>query len=78
MQTLRKNGKVIYLHLSPADISRRIQNITTRGIATPVGSTIEQLYAERAPLYEQYADITINCTGLSAEKGVEKIVDCIR
>ncbi len=78
MRNLKKTGKVIYLKLSPTDISHRIQNITTRGIAMPEGCTIEQLYAERAPLYEQYADITVDCTGLCAEECVQKIVDCTR
>lgn len=73
MEHLKENGRVVYLKLSPAEIESRIENIKTRGIAMKDGCTIAQLYAERAPLYEQYADITVNCHGLSAEECVNTI-----
>ena len=73
MQNLKAHGKVIYLKLSPDAIEKRIENIKTRGIAMRDGCTIAQLYAERAPLYEQYADITVDCHGLSAEECVNTI-----
>ena len=74
MENLRVGGVVIYLKLSPEIIKSRIQNIKTRGIAMKKGCTIEQLYSERAPLYEKYADITIDCRFLSAEECVNEII----
>ena len=74
MANLKATGKVVYLKLSPADIVTRINNITTRGIAMKEGCTIEKLYEERAPLYERYADITVDCTGLTAEECVNAVV----
>lgn len=73
MKSLKKNGKVIYLKLTPDVIKKRINNITTRGIAMEDGCTIDDLYLERAPLYEKYADYTIECEGLTAEECVTKI-----
>lgn len=73
MHNLKQNAVTVYLKLSTEDINRRINNITTRGIAMPAGCTIEQLYEERAPLYERYADITVDCAGLSAEECVQRI-----
>ncbi len=78
MQALGQNGTVVYLQLSPADIEKRIVNITTRGIAMPEGCTLAQLYAERKSLYEQYADHTVDCSGLSAEACVERIIEVIQ
>jgi shikimate kinase len=75
MANLKKNGKVIYLKLAPQAIKKRINNITTRGIAMEEGCTIENLYLERAPLYEKYADYTLECEGLTAEECVTKIAE---
>ena len=75
MANLKKNGKVIYLKLTPQAIKKRINNITTRGIAMEEGCTIENLYLERAPLYEKYADYTLECEGLTAEECVTKIAE---
>ena len=73
MERMKQNGTVIYLKLPPEVIKKRIKNITTRGIAMTKGTSIERLYAERAPLYEKYADITVDCKCLTAEECVEKI-----
>lgn len=77
MANLKKNGKILYLKLSPDEIKRRIKNIKTRGIAMKEGTTIEELYLERAPLYEKYADYIVECENLTAEECVEKIIDII-
>ena len=74
MKKLRENGTAVYLEVEPQELEKRIKNIHTRGIAMKDGTTIAELYAERAPLYEKYADITVNCTGLTAEQCVDKIL----
>ena len=78
MHHLKANGTAVYLKLSPEDIAARIQNITTRGIAMKEGCTIAQLYEERAPLYERYADITVDGTGLTAEDCVSAVAARVR
>ena len=75
MRHLRENGMTVYLKLPPEDIVARIQNITTRGIAMKEGCTIADLYEERSPLYERYADITIDCTSLTAEECVSIVAE---
>lgn len=79
MAHLKQHAVTVYLKLTPAAITTRIQNITTRGIAMPAGCTLEQLYNERAPLYERYADITIDCTATaSAEDCVRAVADAVQ
>ena len=73
MAKLRADGVAVYLKLSPEELVRRIDNIHTRGIAMKDGTSIADLYAERAPLYEKYADITVDCEGLTPEQCVEAI-----
>ena len=61
MQHLKKNGVVIYLKTDCHTIVKRIKNSKTRGIAFDKGQTIADIYKIRTPLYEKYADITIDC-----------------
>ena len=41
------------------------------------GETIADLFEKRRPLYEKYADVTVDCFGLTAEECVEKIISKI-
>lgn len=74
MEKLKENGIIVYLKVSPDELQSRIKNIHTRGIAMKEGTTIKELYEERAPLYEKYADITVECDGRTAEECVDLIV----
>lgn len=57
---LKKMGPVIYLRVPLDELTYRIRNISTRGIAMDKGQTLEDLMAYRAPLYEQYADLIVD------------------
>lgn len=74
MAHLKETGKVVYLSLPLEEIVRRVQNIATRGIAAPKGQSLSDIMKERRPLYERYADITLDCTSLDTEKAIEKLV----
>ena len=56
----------------------RLSNIKTRGIAIAPGKTMADVYAERVPLYEKYADLTVDCAGLTVEETVTALVDALR
>lgn len=75
MKKLKENGVVVYLKVSAEELQNRIKNIHTRGIAMKEGTTINELYEERAPLYEKYADVTIECDGKTAEECVDLIIE---
>ncbi len=61
MQHLREIGTVIYLQLSYEEIEDRLGDLNARGVTLQPGQTLKDLYAERIPLYEKYAHITIPC-----------------
>ena len=42
------------------------------------GQTLKDLYDERCPLYEKYADIVISENHCSVEKTVDKVVTKLR
>lgn len=78
MAKLKADGTVIYLELPLTEIERRLGDIHTRGVAMKNGTTVAELYAERKSLYEKYADITLNCTGLTAEQCVDEIINRLK
>ncbi len=74
MDKLKNSGVVVYLKVDAHELEKRINNIHTRGIAMKKGTTISELYNERAPLYEEYADITVECASLTPEECVDEII----
>ena len=67
MRHLLEDGVCVYLSLPCEVIERRIRNRSTRGIAAEGSATLADIYAFRTPYYEKYAEITVDCTGKSAE-----------
>lgn len=77
MEHLRQMGMVVYIKLGCDEIKRRVNNITTRGIVMKKDETIEDIYSERVPLYERYADITVDVGNTTIEEAVEKILSLL-
>ena len=77
MQHLKSMGTVIYLHLSYETMCERIKNVTTRGIVLKNGSSLLDMYNERLPLYNKYADKVIYCDRNTVERTVSDIMAAI-
>lgn len=77
MEHFKKNGTVIYLKLSYDEIADRLGDLDERGVTLRDGQGLAELYTERSPLYEKYADISIDCENLSIREIVEQIVRMI-
>ena len=73
MEHLKAGGTVVYLKHRYEVIASRLTNITTRGVVMRKGATLRDLFRERTPLYEQYADLTIEADGLTTEQTVQAI-----
>ena len=78
MESLKKNGIIIYLRLGCKEIQRRLNNILTRGIVAKKDMSIHELFEERNPLYEKYADITVDCTNKDIEQVVNEITAILK
>lgn len=74
MEYLKGNGICVYLEVSCEELERRLTNIKTRGIAAKKGMTIGDIFRERSTYYEKYADLRIECSGLSVEEAVAEII----
>ncbi|MEN6397008.1 MAG: shikimate kinase [Methanoregula sp.] len=75
MKHLKSEGIVIYLEISFEEMVQRLSNITTRGIVLFTGQSLRDMYDQRIPLYEKYADIRIDCSDEDFETVVKKAVD---
>ena len=74
MEHLKKIGTVIYLKLPYEEMRVRLHDIKGRGVVLREGQSFLDLYKERVPLYEKYADLTVDESGCSVEQTVEKIL----
>ena len=71
MQNLKSLGKIVYLRVPLCELEKRVNNFETRGILMKSGQTLEDIFYERTPLYEKYADVTIDCNGELAENAIK-------
>ena len=61
MQFLRKESAVIFLDVTYENISKRILNLSERGLVREPNQSLQETYDERLSLYRKYADhIVIN------------------
>ena len=56
------------------ELERRLGNISTRGIVMAPGQTLADLLAQRAPLYQRYADLTVSVAGQTLEESVAAVL----
>ena len=73
MEHLSEIGTVIYLKLDLDSLSKRLGSLEKRGVVLKDGQTLEDLFNERTPLYEKYADIIINEHGYTIQQTVKLI-----
>ena len=74
MLYLKKISTFIYLQDSVENIINRIPNIQTRGIIKIKNQSFKELFNDRKPYYETYADITISIANpFNLYKTLEKI-----
>ncbi len=78
MAHLKETGTLVYLSLPFEELEKRLGDIKGRGVVLRKGQTLKDLYDERKVLYEKYADITVEETGLSVEETVERIVALLK
>jgi shikimate kinase len=73
MAHLKEISEVVYLKMSYEELERRVGNVIDRGVALRPGFTLRDLYNERVPYYERYADITIDEAGKSLGETVDEL-----
>lgn len=75
MEHLKEIGTVVYLEVPFSILEQRLSDIKGRGVVLKDGQTLYDLFMERTPLYEKYADVRVSEEGLNVEQTVELLVN---
>ena len=79
MQHLGSIGVVVFIDISLPEMQKRLgSDLAARGVVMPADFTLEDLYNERHPLYERYADITIETSGIDTRTAVGMLEEALR
>lgn len=73
MEHFKKIGTVVYLKVNLDSLEKRLGDLDKRGVVHKPGETLLDIFNERAPLYEKYADIIIDETDLEISQIAKKI-----
>ena len=73
MAHLKEISEIVYLKMSYEELEKRVGNVVDRGVALKPGMTLRDLYNERVPYYERYADITVDEEGLTIGETVDQL-----
>lgn len=77
MEHLQSISTVLYLKVNYRTLQQRLGDLNKRGVVLKPGQTLQDLYKERAPLYERYAHHTVCVGGKTVQQAVEDIVNAL-
>ena len=75
MNYLKSFSKIIYINTPLEIIMKRINTGQGRGLAVPDGMSVSEVYSERKPLYEKFAEYTLD--GGESIEGLIKLTENI-
>lgn len=74
MTHLQRISKIVFLEADYEELTKRIHNFESRGIAKAKNQTFLEIYDERQVLYKKFAELTIDCNTLDQEEIAALIV----
>ncbi|WP_319530692.1 homoserine kinase [uncultured Cohaesibacter sp.] len=75
---LKRLGPVVFLRAGLDAISARVGAGRDRGLAIAPGQTVQDLYAERLPLYEAAADFTVDTDTNTPQQAADAVLAWLR
>ena len=80
MRHLGELGPIVYLQISYESLVDRLCDLDERGVVLKggVSMSLRDLYEERQPLYEKYADIIVDVNDLSITAAARKVARAVR
>lgn len=73
MKHLKTLGQVVYLRIPFEVMRERLGDYSHRGVVSPNGGTLEEMYRERVALYEAYANLTVDVSGAQLSASLTQI-----
>lgn len=77
MEHFKSLGRVVYIRIPFEALKKRLGDYSHRGVVIREGKTLRDMYDERIPLYEKYADITVDSTDTMYET-VRILTDAVK
>lgn len=79
MRHLAEIGRVVYLKISYDQLVNRLSDLQERGVVLKggIGMSLRELFDERKPLYERYADVVVDVDDLSITAAARKVADAL-
>ena len=79
MRHLTEIGTVVYLKISYEQLVGRLSDFQERGVVLKggIGMSLRELYDERLPMYERYAEVTVDVDDLSITAAARKVADAL-
>ena len=79
MKHLASIGRVVYLKISYEQLVGRLSDLQERGVVLKggIGMSLRELYDERKPLYEQYAEVTVDVDDHSITAAARNVGDAL-
>ena len=79
MKHLASIGRVVYLKISYGQLVNRLSDLQERGVVLKggIGMSLRELYDERKPLYEKYAQVTVDVDDLTITAAARKVADAL-
>ncbi len=80
MKHLTEIGTVVYLKISYSQLVHRLSDLRERGVVMKngIGMSLRELFDERLPLYERYAEITVDVDDLTITAAARKVADALK
>jgi len=78
MSHLKQAGPVIYLDCSLEQLKQRVAGAPDRGIASGIEQSFADIFTERTPLYNQYADFIVDASLASADQVATAILAALK
>lgn len=74
MTNLKNTGKIVYLKTDYNIVEKRLSDLSQRGVVYKQGQSVLDLYNERVPLYEKWADFAVDSGSGTPEDVVQQIL----
>jgi len=74
MEHLRSLGTIVHLDVPLPTLENRLENLNGRGVIMGPGQTLHGIFQQRQPLYQHYADVTIDCANRTQDEIVDGII----
>ena len=79
MAHLAEIGTIVYLKISYDQLVSRLSDLQERGVVLKggIGMILRELFDERRPLYEKFAEITVDVNDLTITAAARKVADAL-